>query len=162
MGKGGVSEITFMREKEFKIKKLEKEDVLIFQKMTLMFQEVFEITDHTIPALPYLQRLLETPSFIAYAVVHKNDVVAGLTAYELPLYYSDFPEMFLYDIAVREDFQRKGLGKKLLVSLQNYCQTKNIKLMFVAANEEDKHAIEFYHSTGGYAEKVVHFNYPIE
>lgn len=33
--------------------------------------------------------------------------------------------------------------------------------MFVAASEEDVHALDFYHSTGGEAEKVVHFNYSL-
>jgi aminoglycoside 3-N-acetyltransferase I len=45
--------------------------------------------------------------------------------------------------------------------LKEYCKQNEIKEMFVAANEEDKNALDFYRSTGGNAEKVVHFNYEI-
>ena len=34
-----------------------------------------------------------------------------------------------------------------------------INEFFVLAHEEDEHAVEFYHSTGGKSEKVVNFLY---
>ncbi len=150
-----------MNDPEFKIKKLKKGDELTFQKLILMFHEVFE-TNSNIPNLSYLKGLLANSAFVAYVIIHEDEVIGGLTAYELPMYYADSSELFIYDIAVKATFQRKGLGKKLLSSLGNYCKIVNAELMFVASNEEDKHAVEFYHSIGGKSEKVVHFNYNIE
>jgi aminoglycoside 3-N-acetyltransferase I len=82
-----------------------------------------------------------------------------LTAYELAGYYSETSEIFIYDIAVNPAFQQKGLGKQLLLSLKEYATQKNISAIFVDANEEDEHALDFYHATGGKAEKVIQFTY---
>ncbi len=75
--------------------------------------------------------------------------------------HSEKAELFLYDLAIKQKFQRKGFGKNLLLKLEEYCREKDIKIFFVAAHEEDTNAIDFYHSTGGQAEKVVHFNYKV-
>ena len=60
-----------------------------------------------------------------------------------------------------EIVEKLNAGKKLIETLAEYCKQNNIKTMFVEAHEEDKHAIEFYHSAKGKAEKVVHFNFEI-
>jgi aminoglycoside 3-N-acetyltransferase I len=89
-------------------------------------------------------------------------VVGGLTAHILPSYYSSSSEVYLYDLAVKTSFQRKGIGKKLLLALTAYCRENNYKAFFVQADEADSHALEFYSATGGSPEKVVHFNYLVE
>ena len=43
--------------------------------------------------------------------------------------------------------------------LNDDCRQKGVAEVFVAASEEDTHALDFYRSTGGAAEKVVHFTY---
>ena len=145
--------------KGFQIKKLRKQDVLIFRKLIDLFQQVFEVENPKQADESYLVNLLENLDFIAMCVIIENELAGGLTAYELPMYYANESELFIYDIAIRPEFQRKGLGSELLKALEKYCRKQNIKMMFVAANEEDEHALEFYHATGGNAEKVVHFNY---
>ena len=88
-----------------------------------------------------------------------DDVTGGLTAYILPKYYSDSSEVLLYDLAVKPENQRMGIGKKLIQTLKEYCSSKGIQEFFVMAHEEDGHAIEFYRSTGGTGENVVNFLY---
>ena len=144
------------------IKRLTTEDILIFKKLIHLFREVFEMKTPGIIKESYLKNLLEKQEFIAYAIIYENEVIGGLTAYELPMYYSGYSEVFIYDIAIQPEFQRKGLGKKLLLTLKEYCRQNGIKEIFVAANEEDKHALNFYKSIGGNAESVVHFNYAIK
>lgn len=148
--------------KEFKIIRLRREDSLILRKLVHLFQEVFEMKKREPVKKSYLKTLLQNSNFIACVVIHKNKIVGGLTAFELPLYYSASSEVFIYDLAISPEFQRKGLGKKLLTSLKKYCKQKGIPEIFVAANKEDKHAINFYQSTGGKSEKVIHFNYSSE
>jgi aminoglycoside 3-N-acetyltransferase I len=143
----------------FQIKKLGKQDVLIFRKLIDLFHQVFEVENPKQAEESYLANLLEKPDFIAMCVVVENELAGGLTAYELPMYYANESELFIYDIAIRPEFQKKGLGRELLKFLEKYCRQQNIRVMFVAANEEDEHALEFYHATGGKAERVVHFNY---
>jgi aminoglycoside 3-N-acetyltransferase I len=141
------------------IRRLGKEDMLLARQLIRLFKEVFEMEEEIEVSEPNLIRLLENPAFVAYAAMLKNKIVGGLTAYELPMYYAQGSEMFIYDIAVAPDYQRKGIGKKLLSELNDYCRQKGIAEVFVAANEEDTHALDFYRATGGAAEKVVHFTY---
>src|SRR5664279_4903362 len=148
-----------MMNDKFQVKRLHKPDVFIFQKLIILFQEVFEMEKRIENGTSYLTALLEKPGFIALCVMAESEIVGGLTAYELPMYYDEISEIFIYDIAIKPAHQGKGLGKKLLLFLEEYCRQNGISSMFVAANEEDEHALDFYHATGGKAEKVVHFNY---
>ena len=146
----------------FQIKKLEKQDLVLFQQLIRVFQDVFEMEGTTIPEDIQLAKLLENPYFIVFVICIDNKVIGGLTAYELPSYYAAQSEIFIYDIAIDPSFQRKGLGKKLLAALKEYGKEKNISVLFVDANEEDDHAVDFYHTTGGEAAKVIQFSYYID
>ena len=142
------------------LKRLTKEDLAGFTSLIDLFNMVFE-EEPKIASETNLLDLLHNKSFIALVAIDNAEVVAGLTAYELPMYYSADSEIFLYDLAVRPDHQRMGIGKGLLQRLKEHCVANGIKTFFVMAHEEDEHAIEFYHATGGKAEKVVNFLYEV-
>lgn len=143
------------------IKHLGKNDLLFAKQLFSLFQTVFEMKKTSELSDPYLIYLLEKSEFIMLSALNEDKVVGGLTAYQLPMYYSEGSEMFIYDIAVHPEFQRTGIGKKLVAALKKYCHEKGIKEFFVAANEEDEHALDFYRATGGKQEKVVHFTYKV-
>jgi len=143
------------------IKRLTKEDLSNFTALINLFNLVFE-EESKIGSEANSLRLLNNDGFIAIVAIAENEVVGGLTAYDLPMYYSDSSEIFLYDLAVKPDYQRNGIGKGLLHSLREYCIQNGIKDFFVMAHEEDEHAIEFYRATGGKAEKVFNFVYDVE
>ena len=88
-------------------------------------------------------------------------VVGGLTAHVLPLTYFPSSEVYVYDLAVETEFQRKGIGRQLINSLKEYRAGLHFKEVFVQADLEDGHALEFYRATGGMAESVVHFSYAL-
>ena len=141
------------------IKRLTKENVLIFKSLVHLFNTVFEEDESNIGNEKHLSDLLGNNHFIALVALHGGEVVGGLTAYELPLYYSRPSEIFLYDLAVSIKHQRKGIGKRLIQKLKEYCAENHIQEFFVLAHEEDEHAVEFYRATGGRSEKVVNFVY---
>lgn len=143
----------------FEIKQLAKEDLPLFKSLINLFNAVFEEEDPAIGNDAHLLKLLTGNSFVVMAAISENEVAAGLTAYELPMVYSDHSEIFLYDLAVKPEYQRMGIGKSLIQTLKEYCIQNGIKEFFVMAHEEDEHAIEFYKSTGGKSEKVVNFLY---
>ena len=143
------------------IKRLTKENIYEFKSLIHLFNIVFE-EESKIGSEANSLSLLNNKAFVALAAVDGETVVGGLTAYELPMYYSDNSEIFLYDLAVSPDHQRMGVGKELLHGLKEHCRAKGIKTFFVMAHEEDAHAIEFYRATGGKAEKVVNFVYDME
>ena len=47
----------------------------------------------------------------------------------------------------------------LIQNLKEYCARNGIEEFFVMAHEDDAHAVEFYHATGGKSEKVINFLY---
>jgi len=147
---------------KFETKRLTKEDLLIFNSLIDLFNLVFEEENPTIGSEANSLRLLDNNRFIAIVTLAENEIAGGLTAYELPMYYSDSSEIFLYDMAVKPEYQRMGIGKGLIQSLKEHCIKNDIQDFFVMAHEEDEHAIEFYHATGGRAEKVVNFVYEVE
>ena len=88
-------------------------------------------------------------------------VAGGLTSYLLQQYYSQSPLVYIYDLAVKTELQRKGIGKMLISGIAEYCKERGVAEVFVQADEADDYALDFYRSTGGIAEKVVHFVYPL-
>jgi len=143
----------------YEIKFLTKEDLPIFKTLVNLFNIVFEEEVPTMGSDQHLLKLISNDGFVAIAVIFEGEVVGGLTAYELPMVYKDRSEIFLYDLAVKPECQRMGIGKGLIQELKEYCVKNGIKEFFVLAHEEDEHAIEFYHATDGKSEKVINFLY---
>jgi aminoglycoside 3-N-acetyltransferase I len=146
------------KSKPFQVKWLARADLHTFKSMIHMFSVVFE-EEPSLGSDAHLIKLLQSTSFLAIAAVSEHEVLGGLTAYELPMVYADGSEMILYDMAVKPEHQRMGVGRALLQSLKEYCLKHRIETFFVLAHEEDLHALEFYHATGGQSEKVVNFLY---
>jgi aminoglycoside 3-N-acetyltransferase I len=145
--------------KETRIIKLSTDELGVFQKLIQLFNEVFEEENKSIAIEKKLSVLLSKKEFIVFAAIHENIVVGGLTAFEMPMYTSDQSEAYLYDMAILPEFQRMGIGKKLIAAFSDYCRQHNIQNFFVEAHEEDEHAVDFYKSAGGKPEKVIHFNF---
>jgi aminoglycoside 3-N-acetyltransferase I len=78
----------------------------------------------------------------------------------LDQYYSTKPLAYLYDLAVLTEYQRKGVGRKLIEFTNNYCRQEGFKEVFVQADKMDDYALDFYRSTNPtLEEQVVHFSY---
>ena len=145
--------------KKLEVRKLTQEDVSSFHSLVRLFNMVFEEDENAIGTEKNLLKLLSNRHFVAIAGFYENEIAGGLTAYELPMYYSDHSEIFLYDLVVKPEYQRMGVGKRLIHALKDYCVNHGINEFFVLAHEEDEHAVEFYRSTGGKSEKVINFIY---
>ena len=148
-------------EKEYTVIHFQEGNIASFRELIALFAEVFEEPVEKEPGDYYLARLLGNKDFVAIAAMDGDRVLGGLTAYVMHLYNGEYAEAYIYDIAVKNDYQRKGIGRMLIDALAEYCRENKIKLMFVEAHEEDTNAVEFYHKAGGKAEKVVHFNFEV-
>jgi aminoglycoside 3-N-acetyltransferase I len=92
----------------------------------------------------------------------EQKIIAGLTVYVLDLYYSEKPLAYIYDLAVLPEYQRIGVGKKLVGFTNEYCRQKGFEEVFVQADKADIHALDFYRSTGPTNEEpVIHFYYKL-
>ena len=144
---------------KIEIKRLGDKDTATAQQLFLTLQQVFNVDNLHIVEKHHIIRLLQNPAFICLAAIYNSEVVGGLTAYELPMYDADRSEIFIYDIGVKPEYQRKGIGKKLLEAIKQYASDNGIKQLFVDANEEDKHALDFYRSMNTKEENVVQFTF---
>jgi aminoglycoside 3-N-acetyltransferase I len=143
------------------IKLLSKQDIYKFKELIQLFEDVFEMESFHMPDDIYLQQLLGNNRFFVFVALSDNNIVGGLTAYTLQQYYSKLPLVYIYDVAIKTEFQRQGIGRMLITSITKYCQEIGVEEVFVQADEVDDYAIEFYTSTGARNEKVRHFYYPL-
>ncbi len=105
----------------------------------------------------YLDRLLAREDFWAIAAFSGEEIVGGLTAHTLPLTTAEQAEVVIYDLAVRADVRRRGVGRALIEALRAGARAQGIERVFVAADDEDVHALEFYRALGGVASPVTMF-----
>lgn len=144
------------------IKKLAYSDLQQFVQLVRLFGDVFKMSNFTIPPEEHLQRLLSQDGFYVFVALDKNDlVVGGMTAYTLIQYYSIKPLVYIFDLAVKTDLQRKGIGKKLILAINDYCHDAGVEEIFVQADRADDYALDFYRKTTAIEEDVVHFYYPL-
>ena len=146
---------------DLEIKKLGRQDLDKFVALIQVFEDVFEMKMFRMPSKDYLKSVLEKEGFFVFVALLNNQVLGGLTAYTIHQYYAEKPLVYIYDLAVKREFQRQGIGKKLIQSTTDYCKANGMEEVFVQADVEDDYAIEFYQSTGGTPEKVIHFSYPL-
>ena len=75
---------------------------------------------------PYLKDLLSRSDSWAFAALVGNEVVGGITGFALPLTRLERRELFIYDLAVKVDRQRKGIGRALFDSLRQAAAAEGI------------------------------------
>jgi aminoglycoside 3-N-acetyltransferase I len=119
---------------------------------------VFE-TESTPLRHEYLARLLARSDFWAFAASIDGNLVGGLTAFTLPLTRIEESEVFLFDIAVLPQYQRLGIGRRLVAALRAQASAQGISVLWVPADNEDTHALDFYRALGGDPAPVTIFTF---
>jgi aminoglycoside 3-N-acetyltransferase I len=143
---------------EIRTKRLTVADRELARALFAMMAEVFGEAGESLSDA-YLDRLLGRVDFWAIAAVVDDEIVGGLTAHALALTRAERSEMFIYDIAVRKDRQRMGVGRHLMTSLFEAADAVGIHDVFVPADNEDLHALDFYRALGGVADSVTFFTF---
>lgn len=144
------------------IRKLAEDDIQTFVGIVAVFEDVFSMNNFVMPPRDHLQQLLQQKGFFVFVATDSNDeVVGGLTAYTLIQYYSTRPLVYIYDLAVKHQMQRQGIGTMLMNAIIDYCTNQGMEEVFVQADVVDQHAVDFYAATGGIPENVIHFYYPL-
>lgn len=139
-------------------KRLGLDDPLLARRTIMVMAEVFEEPYEQVSD-DYLDSLLSRPDFWIIAALEGNQPVGGLTGYTLPMTRTQTSEVFIYDLAVHPDYQRNGIGRLLVGALLKAAQAEGIEVVFVPADNQDQHALEFYRAIGGVAQPVTIFNF---
>jgi len=106
--------------------------------------------------------LIAQDTFHAYVALVNGEVVGGLTAYELPMFYQSSREVFLYEVGVRDTFRRKGMARALVEALQETCREKEIKTIYVATELQNFAARKLYETTGAEVEILPWYTYQLK
>lgn len=140
------------------VHRLTPADRAVARELFLTMAAVFEVD-----AVPlgdaYLDRLLARSDFRAFAAVDGDRVVGGLRAHVLPMTTSERSELFLYDIAVVPEQQRRGVGRALVEAVREMAAAEGVDVVWVPADNEDTHALDFYRALGGEPAPVTIFTF---
>lgn len=110
----------------------------------------------------YLEHLLQRDEFWAVAAFVGDELVGGITAHLLPMTRAEASELFIYDLAVRADWQRHGIGRYLVTAVREQAAVQDIQTVFVPADNDDVHALDFYQALGGMPSGVTVFTFSEE
>jgi aminoglycoside 3-N-acetyltransferase I len=144
----------------YRIARLVAGDGPVAKKLFSTMAEVFE-EEHGDLSDEYVAQLLACDQLWMLAATLDEEIVGGLTAHTLPMTRSESREIFIYDIAVRMDHQRRGVGRLLMSNLMRIAGDAGIHFLFVPADDGDLHALEFYRALGGVASPVTFFTFAL-
>jgi aminoglycoside 3-N-acetyltransferase I len=143
---------------DIRVERLTVADVERARVLFTTMAAVFEIDSDPLSD-GYLLRVLVREEFWALAASIDGRIVGGLTAHTLPLTGAEVSEVLIYDIAVIPDYQRQGIGRQLVATLRAQASACGITVVFVPADNEDAHALDFYQALGGVATSVTIFTF---
>ena len=140
------------------VRRLRAGDRTLARETFSVMAQVFETESEPLTDV-YIDGLLNRPEFWVVAATANGRVVGGLTAHTLAMTVHEGSEIFLYDIAVSEAFQRRGIGRQLVASLLDGARALGIKTVFVPADADDTHALDFYRALNGSPSAVTMFDF---
>ncbi len=143
------------------IKRLTPPDTDKLKQLLYVFDDVFEWSLFTMPSDKHIYKMLESAQHLVFTALLNGVVIGGLTAYVLDEFETETSLVYIYDLAVKTEYQRQGIGQRLIKGINEYCRQQGIAEVFVQADEADDYAVDFYRKTGGKEMKVAQFTYPL-
>ena len=110
-----------------------------------------------VPSDEYLEKLLAREDFIPLVAIVDEKVVGGLAAYVLQKFEQERSEIYIYDLAVLEEFRRQHIATGLINKLREIAREIGAWVIYVQADHGDDPAIKLYESLGT-REDVLHFD----
>lgn len=96
-----------------------------------------------------LKEVLTQKDFYIFAAFENEQLAGGITAYKLLGGDYLHPELFIYDLAVKPEYRRKGIAATLLKAVQKLGTEIGVAETFVFAEIDDEQAMKFYQSQKG-------------
>lgn len=146
------------------IRRLTSADIEQMRDMLLVLGKAFGELDtftEKPPRSSYLARLLDSDHFIALAALDDGQAVGGLTAYVLEKFEQERSEIYIYDLAVAEEYRRRGIATSLIEALRNVAAKLGAYVIYVQADYGDDPAIALYTKLG-VREDVMHFDIQVD
>ena len=141
------------------IDRLGADDLIAMQEANRLFSEVFgeEGYHGPPPGEAHLRKLLSDDKFIILAARIDGQLAGALAGYELVKFEAERSEIYIYDLAVREEFRRRGVATALIEALRPIADQRGAWVIFVQADPPDAPAVALYDKLGT-REEVLHFD----
>ena len=142
------------------VRALTPDDVPLMRELLALFGRAFDDVESYSAHQPddgYLEKLLNSETFIAIAALAEAKVIGGLAGYVLPKFEQARSEFYIYDLAVDEPYRRKGVATAIVEKLKEIAASRGIYAIFVQADLDDEPAIALYTALGN-REDVLHFD----
>ena len=131
----------------FQIKRLGLGDEAMLTQYTLDIVD-FELDHADKPKRPLdaaaAQRYLANPTMLHWVAYVGDNVIGSLYCTVLPLPADDEQELVLYEIRVRDAWQRQGVGHVLLNEMDRWMRDNVVSYVWVLADNDI--AVSFYQS----------------
>jgi len=106
------------------------------------------------------ERFLAHPDTLLLVARWDGEACGFLSAYRLQRFDRRGAEVLLYEIAVQEPFQRRGVGRALVEEAKRWAAEVGADELWVLTEEENTAARALYTATGGHAEPgITMFDY---
>lgn len=146
--------------KQFEVQLLQPGDTPQMRSLNAMFARAFADPQTYLgdaPSDEYLEAWLARENNVVLAAVDAQTVVGGLVAYVLDKFEQARREIYIYDLAVAEEYRRSGIATALIRRLQEIAKETGAWVIFVQADYGDDPAIALYQKMGA-REDVLHFD----
>lgn len=144
------------------IQKLGSSDLGTFKELIKIFKTTFEGQSKKEIDEFSLNSMLRHITFLGFVAKKDNEVIGGLTAYEIRSYYKGESEVILYNLAVNPKYRKKGVGKLLMKTILSFAKEKGHSKLFIGAQIQGHNAVDFYRNSGATEYKVSKFVYNLQ
>lgn len=150
---------------DLKLRRLAADDIELMRLLNALFADSFDDAEsysEQPPSDDYVQSFLAAGQHIVLVATHGEQVVGGLVAYHLIKFERTRSEVYVYDLAVARDHQRRGIGKALMTEIRKIAKDLGAYVVFVQADDGDD-AVEFYRTLGPSEDTATHnFDFEVD
>ena len=141
------------------VQRLKAGDVDAMRAANDLFGEVFSGEGYhgPPPSDGHLGRLLADNRFIVLVARIGDRMAGALAGYELVKFEAERSEIYIYDLAVREEFRRRGVATALIEEVRRIARDVGAWVVMVQADPPDEPAVALYDKLGT-REEVLHFD----
>lgn len=126
---------------EVKIERITAVDEEVIAKVNPLLDEEWDVAQG--------EKFLANPDNALFLAFVEENVAGFLTAYRLQMLDSRRAEVLLYEVAVDENYQRRGIGKQLVEAVKDWARELGAENVWVLTYASNTAAMALYKSGGG-------------
>lgn len=127
------------------IRVLETHEVARLEELFELYCQVFQ-EQHVRPEAKVLADRLQDPAVFFVAALVEDELVGGMTIYVQPSLYTDQVYYNIFDMAIKQAWQNRGIGRKMLHFMIELARQDHAEALYIEADDGDDAANHLYHS----------------